>query len=104
VTTAVPVALVTPSTRFNLTSYPNPAVGEVVLRYVLNEAGPVRVRVYTLLGRYIRTLYEGWQPAGSKSILWQGEDEDGRHLGRGIYFYRVDAEGTAETARLVLVK
>ena len=104
ITTGVPVSLVTPMNRLQLRSYPNPSAGEARISYVLSANGPVTVRVYTLLGRYIRTLYDGWQPAGANSIVWQGDDDEGQYLGRGIYFYRVDAEGTAETARIVLTK
>jgi photosystem II stability/assembly factor-like uncharacterized protein len=104
ITTAVPVTLVTPKSRFHLTSYPNPARGPATISYVLAKDGPARVRVYTVLGRYLRTLHEGWQAAGGNSVLWPGDDDSGLQVGPGIYFYRVDAEGTAETARLVLVE
>ena len=57
-------------------------------------------RAYT-----VRTLVAGWQGTGSYRIGWSGDDDAGRLVAPGVYFYRLTTQGTAQqTRRMVLVK
>lgn len=62
----------------------------------------VRVEIYDVLGRRVSTLLEGLQPPGEVAVLWDGRVQDGRRVGAGPYFYRVEA-GTATVAGAVVV-
>ena len=44
-------------------------------------------------GRRLRTLVEGSMAPGSKLFTWDGTDLDGRAVGSGVYFYRMQAGG-----------
>jgi sugar lactone lactonase YvrE len=65
--------------------YPNPFNAEVALRYDLPAAQPLSVVVYNAAGQQVRTLYAGYQEAGSHWLVWDGRDREGRPAGSGRY-------------------
>jgi hypothetical protein len=42
--------------------------------------------------------------AGALQATWDGRADDGRAVSSGVYFYRLEAGGTIETRRMVLLK
>jgi hypothetical protein len=42
--------------------------------------------------------------ADSYTITWRGEDDAGRRVVSGVYFYRLVAPGFDKTERMVLLK
>jgi len=68
----------------------------------LPEAGGSRLDVFDLQGRRVRTLADRVLPAGASVIGWDGKDESGVRLGRGIYFARLTTAGRVHTSRLLL--
>ena len=60
--------------------------------------------VHDVLGRTVRTLAQGPQPAGVHTVVWDGRDDDGRHVASGIYLGRLTAGAFAQSQRLVLVR
>ena len=68
--------------------FPNPApAGEGCnILYSNPQAGDVYVAIYDIVGRLIKKLYEGHSDAGVHHIFWDGTDEEGMKVGRGVYF------------------
>jgi hypothetical protein len=79
----------------------NPTSGASRLTLTLPRGGPVRVVVYDLGGRAVRTLEDGWREAGAHSLAWDGRDATGTETPAGLYFIRADAQGHRSTLRLV---
>ena len=66
------------------------ASGFVTVDFGLAEADRVDVRVYDVTGRLVRTLVrDRAYPAGEHAVRWDGSDDEGRPLARGVYFTRV---------------
>jgi hypothetical protein len=63
---------------------------------------PARLDVFDLLGRRVRTLADRRLPAGATVLTWDGRDESGRALGRGVYFARLVTPGTSRSTRILL--
>jgi len=77
-------------TTFSLEqNYPNPFNPETVIRYHLQESGRIKLAVYDLRGRKIRTLADLQQKVGTHSILWNGTNDAGNRVASGVYFYRL---------------
>ena len=81
----------------NIFNYPNPTTGPTRFVFEHNQVPgtpvKVRVRVYTLAGRPVRTLEaEELLSAGPMQILWDGLDNDYSRLSPGVYLYKLRAE------------
>jgi len=80
-------------------NYPNPFNPETTITYALPEATPVRVVVYDLFGRAVRTLVQATQGAGRYEVRFEAGD-----LASGTYFYRIEAGAFQAVRRMMLVK
>ncbi len=78
---------------------PNPFDRSTTIRYTLGDRAPVRIRVYDVSGRAVRTLVDSQaQSPGEHSVSWDGRNEAGANVSSGIYFYRLEA-GTFKATR-----
>jgi arabinogalactan endo-1,4-beta-galactosidase len=112
VTSAGEVALPLPDALQLFQNFPNPFNPTTVIRYqvpALNGAdGPaarkVRLVVYDILGRKVRTLVDDTKPAGAYSIGWDGLDDEGLPLVSGTYVARLEAGGDSRTTKMILLR
>jgi hypothetical protein len=81
---------------------PNPFRTHLAIRYSLAAEGRVELRVHDLTGRVVRTLAAGVMRPGRYSSSWNGADDRGRELARGVYFCRFAAGDYRATEKLVL--
>jgi len=94
-----------PRPRLGLRAAPNPFNPRTVLSFDLPEAGPVRLRIYGVDGRLVRTLLEASLDAGPHRASWDGRDAAGRSVASGPYLARLEAAGDlAVTRTLTLIK
>ncbi len=73
----------------NISVYPNPFVSQTAIRYSLNANENVRLSVYDVSGKLVRTLVNHEQPLGNYSIIWDGRDNREEKIGSGIYFIAI---------------
>jgi hypothetical protein len=66
--------------------YPNPFREQAVIHYSLPQYTHVRLEVFDLLGRRVRTLADGHQDRGMYTTVWDGKNEAGQMSASGIYF------------------
>ncbi len=93
-----------PSVPVLATPVPNPVTSQCVIGFSTPTAGDVRIAVYDLSGRMVRTLVEGPVSAGTGSVSWSGVSDDGDILPSGCYMVVMrGSSGTAST-RLVLIR
>ena len=71
-------------------NYPNPFRRQTSFTFDLNLDAEVRVKIFTLSGRLIRTLETDARP-GFNMLPWDGRDEDGDELANGVYLYKIIA-------------
>ncbi len=55
----------------------------------------VQVNVYDVAGRKLRTLADRLFPAGEQTLVWDGADDTGRKVSRGVYFVRSSTQPSA---------
>ena len=88
-----------------LRSYPNPSNPSATIEYELTQTSDVRVDIYDVSGRFLRTLERARRkPAGLHRVSWDGTDRFGHGVASGVYFYRVRASGETRASRLVVLK
>ncbi len=79
--------------------------GEAVVHYGAAKAGRVRIRLYDVAGRLVRTLADRTVAPGAYDARWDGRDDAGRAAPRGVYFARIDYEDGGRIAgRIVFLK
>ena len=100
-TTILTTAAVRPAQHRLGDSYPNPFNSSVVLPLELaTDAAGVSLRVYAVLGRRVRQVWQGPLGAGSHRFTWDGCDEQGKAVAAGVYVYQVEVDGQAEAKKL----
>jgi hypothetical protein len=87
-----------------LPSYPNPFNPSTTIRYELSNDQEVRLAVYDVQGRLVRSLVDGVETAGVHKVAWKGIDNQGAPVASGIYFVRLSGEGQIATGKIVLAK
>jgi hypothetical protein len=80
-------------------NYPNPFNPTTQIDYSIPQSGLVSLKVYDLLGKEVKTLYEGVQSAGNYVATFDGSKFTG-----GVYFYRLQTDNFSMTKKLVLIK
>jgi hypothetical protein len=74
------------------------------VQFVVPQAAPVRITVYSVDGRRLRTLVDGRHDAGVERILWDGRDDTGRRVAPGMYVVRFALGERELTQKLVLTR
>jgi len=82
-----------------LTNYPNPFNASTSIQYNLTQPGNVKLDVYDITGRLVKTLENTYKPAGLQSVFL-----DGSGLASGTYFIRLNTETEVRNRKIILVK
>jgi hypothetical protein len=83
---------------------PNPFNPITSIDYVLPRAGRARLDVFDSRGRLVATLVNRDEPAGRRSVIWNGTDRVGRPAASGVYYYRLVGGGEVIKRRMVLIR
>ncbi len=85
-------------------AYPNPFNPITTLRYDLPEDAQVRIIIFDITGRKIKSLVNDQQSAGFKSVIWDATNESGKPVSAGMYLYRISAGDFHSVKKMVLLK
>ena len=80
--------------------YPNPFNPQAQFRFAVQRSQQVRVDLYDMLGRRVKTLYEGAPSVGQMHTV----RIDGRGLPSGLYVVRLVGETFVEAQTVTLIK
>ncbi|MDH3196794.1 MAG: T9SS type A sorting domain-containing protein [Candidatus Krumholzibacteria bacterium] len=83
---------------------PNPFNPTTAIRFSLAAPAHVRLAVYDVSGRRVRTLLDAPRGSGPHTAVWDGTNTSGRHVASGVYFYRLEAGRFSETRKMMLLK
>ncbi len=80
--------------------------GNARIHFGLANADRVRIRVYDVTGRLVRTLADRSFNAGEYDLAWDGADDSGSQVARGVYFARIEyaTKGAAINGRVVVLR
>jgi hypothetical protein len=80
-------------------NYPNPFNPTTTIEYSLPSSGYVHLNVYNLFGQEVAALVNDLKPAGTHKVQFNAAE-----LPSGIYFYKVDFDGSSKIRKLLLLK
>jgi hypothetical protein len=80
--------------------------GNARIHFGLANADRIRIRMYDVTGRLVRTLADRSFNAGEYDLAWDGADDSGNQVARGVYFARIEyaAKGTPINGRVVVLR
>lgn len=85
-------------------NYPNPFNPVTTLHYDLPKRSDITLMIYDILGRQVRTLVQGMEEPGYKSVRWDGTNDLGQQVSAGVYLYRIEAGDFTQTRKMVLLR
>ncbi len=80
-------------------NYPNPFNPSTTIKFDIAKSQFVKLVVYNMLGEQVSSIVNQNLTPGSYSV-----DFDASSLSSGMYFYRIESQGFAQTRRMVLIK
>jgi len=100
-----------------LQNYPNPFSGSTVIHYSIGFCGQlsdnekrttenphVVLKIYDLTSRLVRTLVDESQKSGHYKVDWDGQDDSGRRVAPGVYFYKLITSEYRLVKKLVILR
>lgn len=87
-----------------LGNVPNPFNPTTTITFALTAPNYVRLEVYSVSGRLVRTLADGSWEAGIHAVVWDGRDDGGSDVSSGVYFARFKTGRLIETKRMTLLR
>lgn len=98
----------------NLLNYPNPFTEQTAFYFDHNRPNEMletMIQVFTVTGKLVKTIHATINSSGfrSEAIHWDGLDDFGDKLGRGVYIYQLkvrttDNETVTKIEKLVILK
>jgi hypothetical protein len=85
-------------------NYPNPFNPSTTIEFGIPTQGHVRLTIYDVLGQEVTELVNTEMSAGNYSFLWNGLDGNARSVETGIYFARINASGSEQIVKMLLLK
>jgi len=83
---------------------PNPFADGTVIGFSAPQASRVAIKIFNVNGQSVRTVMNGGVEAGYHQIGWDGRDDSGARVARGVYFCRMEAGAFSATEKLVFIK
>jgi len=83
---------------------PSPFEATTRVAFTMVQAGPAVVSVHDAAGRRVAVLADSERAEGRHSILWSGRDGSGRPVPAGVYFFRLQTNGLAQTCKVVRLR
>jgi len=85
-------------------NFPNPFNPETTIKFSLSQQGEVKLTIYNIKGRLVRTLLDEYRELGEHHVVWNGQDERGRVVPSGVYLYQLITERETISRKMMLLK
>ena len=97
--TEITTSTTTPNNFELYQNYPNPFNPSTTINYQIPKGGMVIIKIYDILGREIKTLVNGYKPAGRYNVTFNAHN-----LASGVYIYQLKSGSFVASKKLVLIK
>jgi hypothetical protein len=81
---------------------PNPFSRTTTIHFSVKSNDKATLDIFNVKGQCIRS----WRSftAGEQNVIWDGRDNQGRAVGSGVYFYKLQSAGEKQIRKMMLVK
>lgn len=89
----------------NVLNYPNPFVSYTEFWFNHNRPNEllnVQVQILTVTGKIVKTINQSIETEGflSRTIKWDGRDDFGDKIGKGVYVYKLTVQSTVDNKKV----
>ncbi|MCL5020090.1 MAG: T9SS type A sorting domain-containing protein, partial [Bacteroidetes bacterium] len=99
-----PVKVATSDKFLLYDGYPNPFTSQIHIPFVLYAQSQVTAEVFDVLGRKVKTIFNGGLPAGYEELSWNGTTDHGNLAVSGVYFIRMMVDGLPKVCKVLLLR
>jgi len=85
-------------------NYPNPFNPTTTIRFSVDKAALVRLKIYNIMGQEVIELFNKETNPGNYTIRWDGKSKVGQPVSSGIYFAKLISIGQIQTIKLLLIR
>jgi hypothetical protein len=83
---------------------PNPFNPTTVVSFTLREKADTRLEIHDVRGRLVRSITLGVRDSGDHHWTWRGEDNAGRSVASGTYYYTIYAGAERQSRKMTLLR
>lgn len=83
---------------------PNPLNPKADISFTLTQPGRVKIAIYDLQGRLVRTILDESRAVGTQSVAWSGMDATEHRVASGTYFVHIQAPQGREVRSITVLK
>ena len=89
----------------SLNNYPNPFNPTTIISFKLVSAAKenAKIEIYNLKGQKVKTLLNRKLAAGNHRVVWNGDDDNGKPVGSGVYFYKLKIDDILKSVKKCLL-
>jgi hypothetical protein len=96
---------VKPPVKFKLSqNYPNPFNSQTTIPFEIDTDDNIKLTIYDINGRVIKKLINRFTKEWKNEVIWIGDDDFGKQVSSGLYFYRIEAGEFLDVKKMVLIK
>ena len=86
-------------------NYPNPFNPTTTIAFNVARPGHITLEIFNMNGQKVATLVDEEKATGEYSVRWQAQNDFGRPLSSGVYFYAMHINGRKiQTNKMLLLK
>ncbi|MGA7721607.1 MAG: T9SS type A sorting domain-containing protein [Ignavibacteriaceae bacterium] len=85
-------------------NYPNPFNPSTIISYALPKLSLVTIKIYNILGKEVRTLFNSMQRAGNYTVQWNADNNIGHSVTSGVYICQVVAGHNVKSITMMYLK
>ncbi|MBT4333517.1 MAG: T9SS type A sorting domain-containing protein [Candidatus Cloacimonetes bacterium] len=96
---------ITPENYGLMQNYPNPFNPSTSISFALAEDSNVELTIYNVRGEKVKTIFTDHVYSDQiNSVVWNGNDANGKHVSSGIYFYKLKTGTREYNKKMLMVK
>lgn len=74
-------------------NFPNPFNPSTFIPVEVPHNSKIKIKVYDILGKEIKTIYDGNVATGKHCFIWDGSNYSGKKVAAGVYLYKLITQG-----------
>lgn len=85
-------------------NHPNPVDNYTEIEFKLNQALDANITIYNLIGEPVKIVARGYYSRGPHRVVWHADDEQGKLVPNGVYFYRLETKKGVAIRQLTVLR